>query len=477
MTGMFWGSLSDRIGRKKVLLFGNAGTLLSMLIVGFAPSFGVALMGRVLGGLLNGNIGVIQTMVGELVTNPKHEPRAFAVMPFVWSIGTIIGPSIGGYFSDPADNFPSLFSRTGLFASFPYLLPNLLCALMLFGSIIAAYFFLGETHPDMQPWSTQADLDSTSAVTPLIPASGAMNNAHADLSTESYGTFDSVTITERTKPMVEPKGSRSSSPQRQKVFTKNVVMLVIALGIYTYHSMTYDHLMPIFFQDSRVTPASELSGGLGLSTQEVGIIMSVNGIIALFVQGLIFPFMASWLGIWKLFILVTVGHPLAYFVVPYLVILPQQYLYLGIYTCLFIRNFFSILAYPLLLIMIKEAAPSPQHLGKINGLAASTGGACRTIASPVAGMLYGMGMQIKFTPLAWWCSALVAVIGAAQVPWIDRQKNKKATVRTAVAWTESTKTPEEVKRREEARRKIVFFQKNKKAEPVVEVADMGGEDV
>jgi hypothetical protein len=30
-------------------------------------------------------------MVGELVRNPEHEPRAYAVMPFVWSIGTIIG--------------------------------------------------------------------------------------------------------------------------------------------------------------------------------------------------------------------------------------------------------------------------------------------------------------------------------------------------------------------------------------------------
>jgi hypothetical protein len=40
---------------------------------------------------LNGNIGVIQTMVGELVQNPEHEPKAYAVMPFVWSIGTIIG--------------------------------------------------------------------------------------------------------------------------------------------------------------------------------------------------------------------------------------------------------------------------------------------------------------------------------------------------------------------------------------------------
>jgi hypothetical protein len=71
LTGMFWGSLSDRIGRKKVLLFGNAGTLLSMLIVGFAPSFGVALLGRVLGGLLNGNIGVIQVSNLHVSVSPK----------------------------------------------------------------------------------------------------------------------------------------------------------------------------------------------------------------------------------------------------------------------------------------------------------------------------------------------------------------------------------------------------------------------
>lgn len=33
-------------------------------------------------------------MVGELVRNPEHEPKAYAVMPFVWSIGTIIGRKI-----------------------------------------------------------------------------------------------------------------------------------------------------------------------------------------------------------------------------------------------------------------------------------------------------------------------------------------------------------------------------------------------
>lgn len=91
LTGMYWGGLSDRIGRKPVLLLGCFGTFISLLMVGLAHNFWVALLGRALGGFLNGNIGVIQTMVGELVHKPEHEPKAYAVMPFIWSVGTIIG--------------------------------------------------------------------------------------------------------------------------------------------------------------------------------------------------------------------------------------------------------------------------------------------------------------------------------------------------------------------------------------------------
>lgn len=53
-SGVFWGRLSDRVGRKPILLTGLAGTGLSMLIFGFAPSLPVALLARALGGLLNG---------------------------------------------------------------------------------------------------------------------------------------------------------------------------------------------------------------------------------------------------------------------------------------------------------------------------------------------------------------------------------------------------------------------------------------
>lgn len=160
-----------------------------------------------------------------------------------------------------------------------------------------------------------------------------------------------------------------------------------------------------------------------MTVQQVGIIMSVNGLIALFVQAAIFPIMASWLGVWKVFIITAVGHPIAYFIVPYLALLPTNLVYPGIYACLSIRNFFSILAYPVLLILLKEAAPAPNCLGKINGLAASTGAGCRTVASPVAGFLYGLGIRIEFTALAWWASAAVAVIGTIQAFFINRVKD------------------------------------------------------
>jgi len=53
LTGLAWGGVSDRIGRKPVLLIGCTGTLISLLIVGVSTNFWVALAGRALGGLLS----------------------------------------------------------------------------------------------------------------------------------------------------------------------------------------------------------------------------------------------------------------------------------------------------------------------------------------------------------------------------------------------------------------------------------------
>ena len=151
--------------------------------------------------------------------------------------GTIA--SIGGYFAEPARNFPSIFNPTGLFAKFPYLLPNMICTSLLLLSILMAYFLLEETHPDKQPRGYFEGYDATAvAETPLIPAQGATADAPANIATNTYGTFNAVEVERNEIWRVRSNGDWIESPTSEKVFTRPVVMFVVALGIFTYHSVS-----------------------------------------------------------------------------------------------------------------------------------------------------------------------------------------------------------------------------------------------
>lgn len=362
-------------------------------------------------------------------------------MPFVWSIGTIIGPAIGGLLADPAKSYPTHFSRDGLFGRYPWLLPNLVCAIMMLISIISGFFWLEETHPDFRKGADTTAHHDIAEQAPMITAAGANADPGIDLRRDSYGTFNEVDVPKIQHWELNPDGTfrapSLSENRPEKWLTKKIVMLTIALGIYTYHSMCYDHLLPIFFQDKRIDHMTVLGaspfhipGGLGLSTKDVGVILSANGVIALFIQAVLFPLAAERLGIWRTFVLVTILHPVAFFIVPYLALLPQNLVYPGIYICLTIRNILSILDYPVILILLKQASPSLSVLGRINGLAASAGAACRTVAPPIAGLLYGWGSNIGFTGLAYWAAGGVAIIGVVQLWFVPREKSETTIVKS-----------------------------------------------
>ena len=318
-------------------------------------------------------------------------------MPFVWSIGSICGPAISG-----------LTANSSLFPSLPYLLPNLICSGILLFGVVIGYFFLEETLPAKNPASLlDKDGSRPSVTSALMATSGVNENPDADLRSESYGTFNYVQINKDEKWKVNSDGSSRESQTKAasagKVFSKRVIMLITGLSIYLYHTMAYDHLLPIFLQDDKFPDAIAqdidtftVPGGLGLTTQQVGIIMSGNGIIALFMQGVIFPLMTDCFGVWHTFQFITLLHPVVYFIVPYVALLPEQYAFAGVYSCLIVRNFFLIPAYPLFLILIKEAG-NTKYLGKINGLAASIGAVARCVSPPVAGILYSQGKVIDIS--------------------------------------------------------------------------------
>ena len=93
-TCVMWGSISDRYGRKPIVLIGLGGTALSSLIFGFAQNYWVGLAARVVGGGLNGNVAVIQTMVSEMVKSPDHERMNIRPSKTTISFLTSFSPSL-----------------------------------------------------------------------------------------------------------------------------------------------------------------------------------------------------------------------------------------------------------------------------------------------------------------------------------------------------------------------------------------------
>jgi MFS family permease len=111
-TILQWSRLSDCIGRKPVLLCGLLGTIISIILFGLSRSFWALvfryvfdadlsdfsnnavlnqiLSSRCLNGMLNGNIGVIKSMLAEL-TDETNMARGFSLIPVIWALGGTIG--------------------------------------------------------------------------------------------------------------------------------------------------------------------------------------------------------------------------------------------------------------------------------------------------------------------------------------------------------------------------------------------------
>ncbi len=183
-TILQWSRLSDYIGRKPVLLCGLLGTIISIILFGLSRSFWALVFryvlicfsdlslvtipfsikshtSRCLNGMLNGNIGVIKSMLAEL-TDETNMARGFSLIPVIWALGGTIGygdiayfligwmtipwvlrPLIGGVLSRPQDRWPNAFSHP-FWAEFPYFLPCVGTATYTLLSFILTALFLKE---------------------------------------------------------------------------------------------------------------------------------------------------------------------------------------------------------------------------------------------------------------------------------------------------------------------------------------------
>jgi multidrug resistance protein len=101
------GRLSDRYGRKPVLVLSLAGSFGSYLLFAFATSLPVLLLSRVLAGICGANMAAAQAVVAD-VTTPANRARGMGLVGAAFGLGFVFGPAIGGILVGHGERWPGL---------------------------------------------------------------------------------------------------------------------------------------------------------------------------------------------------------------------------------------------------------------------------------------------------------------------------------------------------------------------------------
>ncbi len=129
LCGPFWGKLSDRIGRKPVIMICLAGGALAYVMLGLASELWMVYVARAFAGLMAGNIGVASAMMADLTT-PETRARGMGLIGAAFGLGLVMGPLLGGLLAGDGTSF---------------MLPCIVAGGMSVLAIIAAAVFLPES--------------------------------------------------------------------------------------------------------------------------------------------------------------------------------------------------------------------------------------------------------------------------------------------------------------------------------------------
>jgi len=100
----FWGRLSDRIGRKPVIMICLAGAAVSYVMLGLASALWMVYAARAFAGMMAGNVGVASAMMAD-ITRPENRAKGMGLIGAAFGLGLVLGPMLGGLLSGEEPGF------------------------------------------------------------------------------------------------------------------------------------------------------------------------------------------------------------------------------------------------------------------------------------------------------------------------------------------------------------------------------------
>jgi MFS family permease len=131
-----WGKLSDKYGRKPMLLISQAGTFTAFMILAFSNSIELIFISRIVDGVFGGNFPLAKAIISDSVP-PKDRSIQMTNIGVIHVLAGLIGPGSGGILS--------IFLILG--PSYPIAMPGMVASALSLGTIIITLIFLKETYP------------------------------------------------------------------------------------------------------------------------------------------------------------------------------------------------------------------------------------------------------------------------------------------------------------------------------------------
>ncbi|KAF9237647.1 MFS general substrate transporter [Melanogaster broomeanus] len=356
-TVLQWSRLSDLIGRKPVILIGLLGLSLSHFAFGLSRTFGTLIISRCIAGFLNGNVGVMKSIIGD-ITDHTNVAQAFSMLPAIFCIGATIAPLYGGALAKPQDRWPELFPGE-FWAKYPYFLPCAISGAYTLFSFIACVLFLKES----------------------LPSKTGQQHPQPDVPTIESPQDDALDVIDK-RPV----------PITALMKTYSVMIPIANYGMLALVEIGFLVLLPLFYS------APIEIGGLGLSPYVIGKFFAAFGVVSGVVQALFVARIIDRIGAKNLFCCaVLFFYPLtALFPIMSTVVAAQGKVGPIIWTLVVLQLIFMVfmdMSFAVIFVFVTRAAPNKYSLGTMNGLSQTTTSIARAIGPAVATSLFAFSKE------------------------------------------------------------------------------------